>query len=513
MASLVGAPSSVSSTRAESKAREAEEKKQHERQKALLVLILRHLADSGYVDSVAKLQQECGLSLERLDAADNVDLLGLLSAFEEQMLNRIGKSPKLIKCVASADEAEKQHAASKSNVLRRQRSAGTSTASDAASSASQRNSSYNAGSKHSSKRASRQDDGQSSDQQHAQLGIEGIPVNNQQIGRKTNESEQALAAQDDTPMLKPLPEFASAEMRELAQAVSKDIYYGSPGIQWNFIAGLDEAKRLLRESVVQPAKYPQFFSGLLAPWRGLLLYGPPGTGKTLLAKAVATESQTTLFAITASSVVSKWRGDSEKIVRALFELARHHAPATIFMDEIDALVGQRDGGSGEHEASRRMKTELMVQLDGLASSDAPVFLLGATNVPWELDHALLRRLEKRVHVPLPGKDARREMIHSLLADRKPAAAIDFDNIAERTEGFSGADLRVLCKESAMRPVRRLLARLEAPESEVDTREPATVGEIELEDMEDALRKTKPSATEKYSEAYRHFTANFGQSAM
>lgn len=144
-------------------------------------------------------------------------------------------------------------------------------------------------------------------------------------------------------LLKPLSAFIgmNSEMRELAAVVSRDIYLHNPNIKWNDIIGLDSAKQLVKEAVVYPIRYPQLFTGILSPWKGLLLYGPPGTGKTLLAKAVATECKTTFFNISASTIVSKWRGDSEKLVRVLFELARYHAPSTIFLDELESVMSQR----------------------------------------------------------------------------------------------------------------------------------------------------------------------------
>uniref|UniRef100_A0A3Q3D7C1 Katanin catalytic subunit A1 like 2 n=1 Tax=Hippocampus comes TaxID=109280 RepID=A0A3Q3D7C1_HIPCM len=209
-------------------------------------------------------------------------------------------------------------------------------------------------------------------------------------------------------LLKPLSGFSgmSGEMKEFATIIHKDIYLHNPNVRWEDIIGLEDAKRLVKEAIVYPIKYPQLFKGLLSPWKGLLLYGPP-TGKTLLAKAVATECKTTFFNISASSLVSKWRGDSEKLV--LFELARYHAPSTIFLDEVESMMGQRGSNIGEHEGSRRLKAELLVQMDGLARSEDLVFVLAASNLP-ELDHGMLRRLEKRILVGLPPEPARQDMI-------------------------------------------------------------------------------------------------------
>ncbi|XP_057949249.1 uncharacterized protein LOC131144565 [Malania oleifera] len=305
-----------------------------------------------------------------------------------------------------------------------------------------------------------------------------------------------------------LPAFDSVETRALAESLCRDIIRGSPDVKWETIKGLENAKHLLKEAVVMPIKYPMYFTGLLSPWKGILLFGPPGTGKTMLAKAVATECNTTFFNISASSVVSKWRGDSEKLVKVLFELARHHAPSTIFIDEIDAIISQRGEARSEHEASRRLKTELLIQMDGLMRTDELIFVLAATNLPWELDAAMLRRLEKRILVPLPEPEARRAMFEELLPSLPGEEKLPYDILTERTEGYSGSDIRLLCKEAAMQPLRRLMVLLEDKQEVVPEDELPKVGPVTHEDTETALKNTRPSA-HLHAHRYEKFNADYG----
>mmetsp|Transcript_7661 Transcript_7661/g.17608 ORF Transcript_7661/g.17608 Transcript_7661/m.17608 type:complete len:305 (+) Transcript_7661:620-1534(+) len=202
-----------------------------------------------------------------------------------------------------------------------------------------------------------------------------------------------------------------------------------------------------------PTRFPQLFSGNRRPFKGILLYGPPGTGKSYLAKAVATEADSTFFSISSADLISKWQGESERLVRNLFELAREAGRAIIFIDEVDSLCGSRS--EGESDSARRVKTEFLVQMDGVGKTEGQVLVLGATNVPWELDAAIRRRFEKRVYIPLPEAEARTFMFHLHIGDTpNEIKDDDWDRLGQITEGASGSDIKVLVKEALMEPLRR-----------------------------------------------------------
>eukprot|EP00126_Sphaerothecum_destruens_P001771 Sdes_comp15193_c0_seq2m4014 len=287
----------------------------------------------------------------------------------------------------------------------------------------------------------------------------------------------------------------------MVELISNEIMDHGPPIEWDDIAGLEFAKATIMEIVVWPMLRPDIFTGLRGPPKGILLFGPPGTGKTLIGKCIASQSGATFFSITASSLTSKWIGEGEKMVRALFAVARVHQPAVIFIDEIDSLLSQRS--ESEHEASRRIKTEFLVQLDGATTSnDDRLLVVGATNRPQEIDEAARRRLVKRLYIPLPEKIARIQIVNHLLKQQHhELSETHLDQLGDITQGYSGADMSNLCKEAALGPIRSI--------KDIRNISADQVPPITMDDFKKALLQVRASVSSKDLSLYVDWNEMYG----
>ncbi|XP_065837784.1 katanin p60 ATPase-containing subunit A-like 1 [Oscarella lobularis] len=298
--------------------------------------------------------------------------------------------------------------------------------------------------------------------------------------------------------------------KDLVEAIERDMLMRDPNVHWDDIAGLNEPKKLLQEAVVLPLIMPDYFTGIRRPWKGILMVGPPGTGKTLLAKAVATECKTTFFNVSASTLASKWRGDSEKLVRLLFQMARFYAPSTIFIDEIDS-IGSKRGGDSEHETSRRVKSELLTQMDGVDGDSNPskiVMVLAATNFPWDIDDALRRRLEKRVYIPLPLAEGRKRLLEINLRGVRRDDDVNMEEIAKHMDGYSGADITSVCRDASMMAMRRRIDGLSPEEIRQIPKEELELP-VSAKDFEVALKKVSKSVSADDIKKYKDWMAEYG----
>jgi len=326
------------------------------------------------------------------------------------------------------------------------------------------------------------------------------------------------------------------ETAKLQASLAQAIVMESPNVKWDDVAGLDQAKSLLKEAVILPMKFPQLFTGKRKPWQGILLYGPPGTGKSYLAKAVATEcGASTFLSVSSSDLVSKFQGESERLVKNLFELARKKAPAIIFIDEIDSLCSAR--GEGENESARRIKTEFLVQMQGVGKGNKGLLVLGATNTPWELDPAIRRRFEKRVYIPLPEQPARQIMFKIHIGNTPHTLSDqDFSDLAKLSEGFSGSDISVVVRDALYEPVRTCqlathFKKVRDPEGKQaflwEPCSPADSGAVEMclmdvpgellkpidlsaRHFQAVLRNSKPSVAPEDLNRQEEWTKQFGQ---
>lgn len=264
-------------------------------------------------------------------------------------------------------------------------------------------------------------------------------------------------------------------------------------VEFDSIGGLETIKQALYELVILPLRRPDLFSHgkLLGPQKGVLLYGPPGTGKTMLAKAIAKESGAVFINVRISDLMSKWFGDAQKLVSAVFSLAYKLQPAIIFIDEVDSFLGQRR--TTDHEALTNMKTEFMALWDGFTTDqNARVMVLAATNRPSELDEAILRRLPQSFEIGIPDRKERAQILKVILKGERVEEGIDFDHIAQVCEGYTGSDLLELCKQAAYFPIRDLLNDEKKGKS---SPLPRPLSQIDLEKVVATSRKTRVAASE------------------
>ncbi|KOX70992.1 Spastin [Melipona quadrifasciata] len=265
---------------------------------------------------------------------------------------------------------------------------------------------------------------------------------------------------------------------KLAQVILDEILEGGTAVHWEDIAGQETAKQALQEIVILPSLRPELFTGLRTPARGLLLFGPPGNGKTLLARAVATQCNATFFSISAASLTSKYVGEGEKLVRALFAIARELQPSVIFVDEVDSLLSERR--DNEHEASR----------------------------PQELDEAALRRFTKRVYVTLPDLRTRILLLKRLLAKHNdPLTPEELNEMAILTEGYSGSDLTGLAKDAALGPIRELNP------DQVKELDLNSVRNITMQDFRDSLKRIRRSVSPASLAAYEKWSFEYGDVSL
>jgi len=288
---------------------------------------------------------------------------------------------------------------------------------------------------------------------------------------------------------------------DLRDKVLSEIVERKPDVKFTDVIGLKEAKEILREIIIVPNLRPDLFKGLRSPPRGLLLFGPPGTGKTMIAKAVATECKCTFFNISASSLTSKYLGESEKLVRTLFDLAHEMQPSVVFVDEIESILSKRK--EDENDAMKRLKTEFLIQFDGVGSGDdLRVLIIGATNRPFDLDPAIIRRLPKRVYVGPFNVEERQGFIKTIITQNKcDIKDEEYKKIAEMCNNYSNSDLKELCREAAYEPLR-----------ELNVKSLKKVGELRpivFDDFVKALRKVKGTLTKKILMELENWNKEFG----
>ncbi|MEM2320801.1 MAG: CDC48 family AAA ATPase [Candidatus Bathyarchaeia archaeon] len=302
-----------------------------------------------------------------------------------------------------------------------------------------------------------------------------------------------------------MDDFTEA-LKDVEPSAMREVLVEVPNVRWDDIGGLHDVKLELQEAVEWPLKYPELFEHMDArPPKGILLYGPPGTGKTLLAKAVATESEANFISIKGPEVLSKWVGESERAIREVFRRAKQAAPSIIFFDEIDAIAPVRGGGYGDSHVTERVISQLLTEMDGIEELRG-VVVLAATNRPDIIDPALLRpgRFDKLLYVPLPDLETRKEILKIHLRKKPLADDVDIDDLAKRTEGYTGADLAAICNTAVMFAIREHIMGNKTTE---ETKRKLGDLKVYKRHLEEALKRVKPMS-QRELEMYKRISEEF-----
>nr|XP_016942279.1 katanin p60 ATPase-containing subunit A-like 2 [Drosophila suzukii] len=399
------------------------------RRRNILYLMHRYLVENGYYSTAESLKTEGRLS-EEYELCDNIDLDAMYLEYASFFNLKFGKYPKILKKIGPKIKVEMSGAKQEKPKDPPKKQTPSTEASLA--------------------------------NWHIGVGAATAALNNeiQPLQIKKMETAVESSGQENACEIEhghlggDDALFSSLDWQSLADLVKTTILQENIKLKWSDVCGNQRAIELIKEAVVTPIEFPQLFAHGLKPWRSLLLHGPPGSGKTLLAKALysETQGQVTFFNITASIMVSKWRGESEKILRVLFHMAAKRAPSVIFLDEIESLTSKRDRAT-DHESSKRFKNELLQLLDGMEHTLNGVFVLASTNLPWDIDEAFLRRFEKKLLVQLPNEAERSCLISRLLGTSISLNPRLLQKLVEISDQFTGDEIRLACKEISMHRVR------------------------------------------------------------
>jgi SpoVK/Ycf46/Vps4 family AAA+-type ATPase len=318
---------------------------------------------------------------------------------------------------------------------------------------------------------------------------------------------KAIAAKSPSAGMAGRPSTAMGEQSEeqesREQSIMQTILTEKPNVKWEEVADLKDAKQALREAVILPMLRPDLFdSKARRAWKGILLFGPPGCGKTMLAKAVATECNATFLSVDAASIMSKWLGESERLVKELFQIAKEKQPAIVFLDEVDSVASTRSGE--EIGGERRVKTQFLNELDGISSKTTDrILTLGATNRPWDIDEAFRRRFEKRIFLPMPDTDARKELFKIYVKEIEVDKDFEIEQLVKNTEGYTGSDIAMICREAAMQPIRELDLSGKITDTSVKVR-PVSMG-----DFLAAIKRVRPVVSSNELSRFKEWNDEFG----